>query len=153
MSLMKGEYYVELTVRSVSGFSCQHSSEISRQDAINICLDPDHSSKASGYPWDLIGLPTKADVVAANIDCDISVVNATLKDEIRLVGKDARLFRMQSTYDYLEGLQLYTSQNEYIMDRLHAAPAFVKYKTPGYDLTLMYTSLHQHGGDFYYRVS
>lgn len=126
-----------------------HSAAITHDEALQICLDPDHATKACGYPWNLMGYTDKQSVIASGRTCDCSVVQATLKDELRPEGKDARLFRLQSVLDYVEGTELYTNQNNYIMEQLHKAPVFVKYRSPGLDLSQMYQSLVEHGGSIY----
>lgn len=110
-------------------------------------LDPEHSGKACGYPASFYGCNTKGDAVRklgfsqlrhwyAN---NTAVVGSTLKDEIRLVGKDARLFRPMDASAYLEGTELFTKQNMYIMSALLSNPVFVQFITPGNDIT----KLHQ----------
>lgn len=130
-----------------------HSRTLSLAEAMDICQNPDHANKSPGYPWTLLGCSTKALAIAKHSDefskFPVHCVNATLKDEIRPVGKDARLFRMQSVHDYLLGLMLYQCQNDYIMDTKLDSPVFVKYVTPGFDLTRLYTALAKHGGHLY----
>jgi len=128
-----------------------HSALMSSEDAAAKASDPDHGTRAAGAPWCFLGCSTKKEAIA-RYGCGLfgpSVLNATLKDEIRPKGKDARLFRPVSVHDYIRGLCLFNSQNEYIANQIFTSPVFVKYVTPGRDLTLLYTMLKEHGGDLY----
>lgn len=135
-------------------FPClvSHSQLISYEDACEIAKNPDHCNKSSGYPYSFKGAGTKGVALQKFsrefIETQPCVINATLKDELRKVGADARLFRMQSLHDYLEALQLFSKQNDYLMcsRNLFSTPIFVKYCTPGFDLSRMYNRLRRHGG-------
>lgn len=119
--------------------------------------DPDHASKISGYPCSELGYPSKLraleaygiDGLARMYDCATPVIGATLKDELRPTGKDARFFRPQDVSSYAEGIRLFEHQNEYIAGNLFAHPSFFKFCTPGTDLSFMYKRLFEHRGDLY----
>lgn len=129
-----------------------YASTVPREHAELIARSPEHATKASGFPWTYMRAPTKAMALDKYPDYhqfDQSVLNSTLKDEIRLKGKDARFFRPQSLHDYIEGLILFWSQNEYLLDQLFVSPIFAKYVTPGRDLSLLYQTLEDFQGDLY----
>ena len=129
-----------------------YSSSVSREFAESRVKSPDHANKASGYPWTFMGAPTKASMLVRHpnySEFDHSILNSTLKDEIRACGKDSRFFRPQSGHDYVEGTILFFLQNEYLLDLLFVSPIFAKYTTPGRDLSLLYQILEDFGGNLY----
>jgi len=138
-------------------FPCliSHSETITYDEAVEIAKNPDHFAKSSGYPYSFMGAGTKGQALSKFsrefIESQPCVINATLKDELRKVGADARLFRMQSLHDYLEALQLFSKQNDYLMcsRNLFSTPIFVNYCTPGFDLSRMYMRLDRHGGSLH----
>lgn len=134
-----------------------HSSLMSLEEAVKIASDPEHAVKAAGFPSCSLGCTTKgAALQQLGVEQlmkyyygTTAVKSATLKDEIRPVGKDSRLFRLQDVSAYLEALMLFNAQNEYMMSLLHNSPMFVKFQTPGPDILRMYGSLTAHNGKTY----
>lgn len=125
---------------------------IDHQTATEILLDDDHAEKASGYPWCFLGGPTKSTAVEKFPDFSsypFSVVNCTLKDEIRPAGKDSRLFRPASLHDYFEGLTLFQRSNVYMQNLLLRCPVFTRFVHPGRHVSLLFALLSEHGGDLY----
>lgn len=115
-----------------------------------------HEDKTSGYPWRELGTPTKGEAVDA-FGLDViekyyqdytPVIHATLKDEIRLEGKDARLFRPADVSAYIEGVRLFKKQNDYLSSTLES-PIFTKFVTPGTDVSDLFTHIKEHRGDKY----
>lgn len=112
--------------------------------------------RAAGYPWCELGASTKQQAVdkytlvqlKEYYDSNTSVVGATLKDELRELGKDARFFRPQDVSSYVEGHRLFSHQNDYLT-RIHASPVFCRFITPGQDLPFMLRSLEQFSHDCY----
>lgn len=125
----------------------KHSVLTSRQEVLDIMSDGDHGNKSSGYPYSQQGMPTKKSVVEKKGDLDVlaHVLVGALKDELRPVGKDARLFRMASAALFAEGVRLFNHQNEYLCDNLFMHPLFVKFCTPGPDLSTLYSLLREFG--------
>lgn len=115
-----------------------------------------HKSKTSGYPWAHLGAPTKGSALEKFGLQQIedfyrqftSMVGSTLKSEIRLVGKDSRLFRPQDVSSYVEGIRLFLMQNYYLMETLHHSPLFNKYVIPGLDLLKVFLDLFEFGGRY-----
>jgi len=116
----------------------------------------EHSDKSAGYPWETMGAPLKG-VALKKFGIvqledyyrdNVSVVSSTLKDELRPVGKDARLFRPQDVSSYLEGVRLFKHQNDYLM-RTHQSPIFNQFVTPGPDLSVLYQRLQQFSPECY----
>jgi len=130
-----------------------NSSLLTDSEVRSITLDVEHKTRACGYPWDCRGVTTKAAAVDAFSSefrsCPYHFLSGTLKDEIRPVGKDARLFRMQSLHDFEDGQQMYHNQNEYLASRLFTSPIFVKFQTPGTDLSILYENLARFSDDCY----
>lgn len=124
-----------------------HSQEMSLERVKEKMADAEHGSKSSGYPYAYMGLPTKRQVVDAGVSLDVPthVLVGALKDELRLKGKDARLFRLASAALYALGLRLFDDQNEYLSSNLFRTPMFVKYMTPGPDLSALYSLLDKFG--------
>lgn len=114
-----------------------------------ILLNDEHADKASGYPWCFLGAPTKEQAVKKFPEFaqyEDSVVNCTLKDEIRLVGKDSRLFRPASLHDYYEGLTLFYSITTYMQSLLLTSPIFTRFVHPGVSVSQLFAALQRHGG-------
>lgn len=128
-----------------------------QQQAVESALDSDHADKSSGFPWNLMGFPTKkraieafgADALLRYYRENGTMLYGTLKDETRPVGKDARLFRLTSVDAYLEAYMLFEQQNQYLTSRLGEHPIFARFSTPGFDLSRMYKQLYEHNGHFY----
>jgi len=124
-----------------------NSEPLSEEAVREITLDTDHASRACGYPWDTRKVSTKKQAVeqfAAEFrDCPFHFLSGTLKDELRPIGKDARLFRMQPVHDFERAQKMYHNQNEYLASRLFRSPIFVKFCTPGVDLTILYEMLRR----------
>jgi len=99
----------------------------------------DHAKKSSGYPWNQLGAPSKGQALEKfgfnalrdHYAVYTSVVGSTLKDELRLFGKDARLFRPQDVSSYAEGTRLFYWQNQYMMSLLFDTPMFNCFIVPG----------------------
>jgi len=117
----------------------------------------EHAAKTSGYPANIMGCPTKGqaadkfslDEMKYMYDTYISVIHATLKGEIRPIHKDARLFRPQDVFSYVEGTRLFMHQNNFMMDQLFISPLFIKFATPGSDIPHLYNILRAFDGDNY----
>lgn len=131
-----------------------HTTPLTDDEVLEIIRSPDHHDKASGYPWNTIGCATKGQVVDKWPDfraCSDSILSSTLKPELRPLNDgivaDARFFRPQAVHDYAEGLQLFDRMNNYIAEQLFVSPVFVKFQTPGRDLTTLYTMLHEFSPD------
>lgn len=130
---------------------CNYSHTLPYEFAKMIAMDAEHKNKASGFPWSHLGASTKEQAINRHEmdfeSCEYHVLSATLKDELRPSEKDARLFRMESVHDYLEAIQLYDEQNEYLANQIFVSPIFVKFKTPGLDLTNMFEMLEAFSKD------
>lgn len=130
-------------------------SEIATDEEVRQLLI-DHKSKTSGYPWSHLGAGTKGSALEkfgleqleAYYRENTSMVGATLKSEIRPIGKDARLFRPQDVTSYIEGVRLFLMQNYYLMETLHYSPLFNKYVIPGLDLLRVFATLETFGGSY-----
>jgi len=135
----------------------RHKQLMSVVEAILIAQDPEHADKSCGYPASLLGCDSKrraieklgADFLVWYYKNYTSVIGSTLKDELRALLKDARFFRPQDVCAYLEGLVLFHFQNEYFMNtqRLLKHPMFLKYRTPGIALSLLYRRVCAFQGD------
>lgn len=131
-----------------------HSRELNDDEVYAICLDADHADKASGYPWNFLGQPTKRQaVITYGIDGlrdyyknATSVIGSTLKSELRPVGKDARFFRPQDVSSFIEALTLFYDQNEHILSSTHRTPVFCHFVTPGTDIIRLFARLAAFGG-------
>lgn len=126
--------------------------ETSLDAVLELLRQQDHAHKSSGFPWKFLGAGTKIQALkkfGETLDSSHHLLLGTLKDELRLVGKDARLFRFPGLHDYMEGTKLFTVVNEYLALQLFVSPIFAQYLTPGPDLTLLYVSLQQWKGDIY----
>lgn len=114
-------------------------------------------TKASGWPWRCFAGSTKGEVMRKYTleelmqyyETFTPVISTTLKDEIRLQGKDARLFRPADISLYVQGARLFQKQNDYLLDLLFLSPIFAKYCTPGVDLAYLFRILKAHGGGCY----
>lgn len=131
-----------------------HSSTLTETEIYDIVSHADHNSKISGFPFNEAGFPTKISAydeygfehLLEMFIMSAQLIGVTLKDEIRLVGKDARLFRPQNLSAYVVGLLLFENQNKYLMSRLLQHPIFLKYVTPGVALTYLYALIDSFGG-------
>jgi len=129
-----------------------NSGETSVENCMTMMQDEDHSEKASGYPWCFLGCPTKA--AAAHKFPDFaqypdSMLNCTLKDEIRPSGKDARLFRPASLHDYFEGLRLFAQSAAYLQRLNFDTPLFTRFIHPGRDVSQVFARIRQFNGCMY----
>lgn len=77
-----------------------------------------------------------------------SILYATLKDELRKVGKHARLFRIMDAAAYAEALCLFHNQNQYMQSNVGEHPMFVQFTHPGTHIASMFASLLKHNGVF-----
>jgi len=94
-------------------------------------LDPD---KVAGLPWRLLGMRTKGDVMSSHLPYEIGrswVASTNLKQELRAVGKDARLFMPEPFEAVLEGTALFTTQNMALRNMGHLLPFITGHKVPG----------------------
>lgn len=134
-----------------------HSQTLSLEEAREIALNKDHRDKACGYPASFYGCSRKWEAISKlgviqlmdYYSNNTSVIGSTLKDEIRAITKDARLFRPQDVSSYLEGTCLFTRQNEYLMSKPFSSPLFVKFVTPGPDILRLYKMFEEFGGRCY----
>lgn len=132
-------------------------STIASDAIVTTNLNVELRDRAAGQPWSIWGCPTKQSALKKfgleqieNYYSEFStVISSTLKDEIRLVGKDARLFRPQDVSSYVEGCRLFSTQNEYMMSTLHNSPIFVGFQCPGPDIPYAYQQLRSFGGNNY----
>lgn len=169
MSLSNGCAKFLHTQESVSPFEVQYMTgylhhmfpdferhSVNATDAEVLAQISEHAHKAAGEPWCWKGATNKGDALRLfglsqlrkYYSENTVVVGSTLKDEIRLVGKDARLFRPQDVSSYVEGSTLYYHQNEYLM-KAHESPIFIKFVVPGLDIPKMFDNLEQlHGQNF-----
>lgn len=147
--------FASFAFRLLDGFFAPMTGDqLSLGEAVDIAMSVEHRDKACGYPWNLLGCTTKQQALDRfgaeaiyNYYCnETSVLSATLKDEMRPIGKDARLFRPQDLSSYLEGIMLFQKQNEYLMAQLMTSPIFVRFRTPGPDIIELRNILRQ--GDY-----
>jgi len=116
----------------------------------------ENGEKASGFPWSMWGAVTKQQAldrfglqqIADYYRDNTTIISSTLKDELRKVGKDARLFRPQDVSSYVEGIRLFHNQNAYLA-RTHRSPVFIKFVTPGRDLIYLFSQLMSHSKNLY----
>lgn len=130
---------------------------LSNDEITQLVMDEDHRTKTSGFPMDAMGSPTKGDAMKRYgvsylleyYKNNTSIIGCTLKDELRQIGKDARLFRPCDVTSFCEGARLFKKQNDYLLESLFVSPIFAKCVIPGWHLALMYERLRKHGGDLY----
>jgi len=114
----------------------------------------EHTHKACGYPWSAFGCSDKGDAlyryglsqIESYYSQYTSIISSTLKDELRLVGKDARFFRPQDVASYIEGARLFYHQNQYIMHQAFTSPVFCRFVTPGQQIPELFRRLHAWNG-------
>lgn len=131
---------------------CMHSSLASDEEVTSLIREK--SEKAAGDPWRVRGVHNKGQALDKFGLEEIErcyreftpVISSTLKDELRPVGKDARLFRPQDVGSYVEGARLFHHQNLHITET-HRSPVFCKFVVPGQDIPMMFNSLKRFGGD------
>lgn len=132
--------------------------KLTAQQAQDIILSPEHADKSAGWPWNVLGAPTKRRAVEKfgweqlqqYYRDHTSVVYGTLKDQLRPVGKDARFFRIMDVAAYYEALLLFHEQNVYLQDHRGCSnPMMIEYTTPGKDLSRLFNRLREHGGLLY----
>lgn len=149
--------YVEQVLDSFFPFMDIYSRLSTKEQALERAMDVEHRGKSSGFPWNLLGVPTKkqaidkygADKLLSFYYSNTSCLYATLKDEPRPSGKDARLFRLMSVDAFLEAFMLFEEQNTYLVSALGTHPMFISFSSPGFDLGRMFKQLEQHAGDYY----
>lgn len=132
------------------------NSQLATDDEVLADLDA-HSTKTAGYPWYVRGAPSKGQVrdkfgLAAIEDYYkkyTSIVGSTLKDELRLVGKDSRFFRPQDVSSYVEATRLFKHQNNYLMAQLLTTPMFNCFVMPGQTLPSLFRILDSFSKDCY----
>lgn len=125
-------------------------SNLSTEEEIKTLLE-EKKSKAAGEPWRIERIHNKGQALervglgrlAEYYNSFDSVISSTLKDELRLKGKDARLFRPQDVASYIEGATLFHHQNQHLTIPL-VGPIFVRFQVPGQDIPMMFASLEQH---------
>lgn len=149
--------YVEEVLDTLYPFMSLHSQLETLENAVLRATDPDHKDKSSGFPWNLLGVPTKkqaidkygADALLSFYNDHTACLYATLKDEPRPIGKDARLFRLMSVDAFLEAFMLFERQNTYLVSALGEHPMFICFSSPGFDLSRMFKQLEVHGGELF----
>lgn len=107
-----------------------------------------HADKSAGVPFLSWGAATKGDAyekfgvqqIHEYYCSNTPIITATLKDELRPIGKDARFFRPQCVAAYSEGVRLFYEQNKYLTETLES-PVFCRYIIPGPDMTTLFTNL------------
>jgi len=131
----------------------EHHTQLA-EDSVVLELLEDKKHKAAGDPWRIQGAHSKGEALRkfglSQLEefyrGDTSVIGSTLKDELRPIGKDARLFRPQDVSSYIEGARLFHSQNMYLTET-HRSPVFCRFVVPGQDVVQMFCSLRRHGGE------
>lgn len=116
-----------------------------------------HKTKTAGYPWFIRGTPSKGRTfetyglaaIEEYYKTYTSVVGSTLKDELRLVGKDARFFRPQDVSSYVEASRLFKHQNDYLMGQLAVTPIFNRFVLPGQCLPSIFRLLESFSDNCY----
>lgn len=133
----------------------QSHSQLATDSEVYISLAT-HGDKAAGDPWCQLGAPDKEDAVDIfGLDQieefyvkTTPIIGATLKDELRPIGKDARFFRPADVSSYVEGARLFHHQNIYL-SRAFESPIFCRFVTPGSALTRVFTSLRDFSPNIY----
>lgn len=128
-------------------------SHLATDDDVSLLL-ADKSDRAAGEPWRPRGADSKGKAIkdfgmaglSDYYERFDSVLSCTLKDELRPVGKDARLFRPQDVSSYIEGARLFHHQNLYIT-RTGKSPVFCRFEIPGQDVCMMFESLRELKGN------
>jgi hypothetical protein len=123
-------------------------------DPVVLDLLQEKHDKAAGDPWRVVGGHNKGQALAKfNLEqletyyaTYSSVISSTLKDELRPVGKDARLFRPQDVSSYIEGIRLFHQQNVYLSET-GRSPVFCRFQVPGLDVVRMFCSLESIKGE------
>lgn len=127
-------------------------SSLADQDQVEAAL-AEHAEKSAGEPWRCAGLYSKGRTyqqyglsqLEEYYRTNTSVISSTLKDELRLEGKDSRLYRPQDVSSYIEGCRLFLSQNEYLSET-GKSPVFCRFQVPGQDVVRMFDSLRNFEG-------
>lgn len=120
---------------------------LASDDEILLAFDAERRAKTAGFPFAQLGCPTKGQALDRFGLAAIQqyyreftdVLGCTLKDEIRPVGKKARLFRPQSIASYVEAFRLFQHGNEYLMS--NHDPLFIKFQVPGPDIVDVFSRI------------
>lgn len=123
------------------------------EDAVYL-MDED---KACGEPYNHLYGPKKGDVLKKVPIEDLiqdfwsyrQVAKATLKDELRVVGKDARVFVPANIAMILVGNHLFAAQNEALYNRHNDMPIKVGMSAPGGEAYTFWKSLSLLKGEFH----
>lgn len=110
--------------------------------------------KASGPPFNYQYGPSKGDVLMKLSDLDLvkhwfsydQYHDATLKDELRVLGKDARLFIPANVQHCLVGNRLFGAQNDMFVRHHFKLPFKLGVHTPAYDMYSMWRNYVDHDG-------
>lgn len=103
---------------------------------------------SSGVPYTSFAGSSKGEVLKRlGVDGLVSdlrylqLLNCTLKDELRPVGKDARLFRPANVASVLEGIALFSDQNERLMSSRYDTPFQIGVSSPGADMSQLWGTI------------
>jgi len=110
--------------------------------------------KAAGPPFSYRYGPTKGDVLKHMTPSELlhhwdtyeQYSDCTLKDEVRLRQKDARLFVPANVANVLVGNHLFAAQNEAIAFQHMWLPIQIGLSTPGYEMQRTWIKLRNHPG-------
>jgi hypothetical protein len=151
-SITDQEYEVVLDwLKNIFGPSLLRTQHLTKEEA----REELHLDKASGFPWYTKYGPKKQDVVSKCTIEDIyeyfntycSIISSTLKGELRLKNKDARLFTPVPHEMAEVGNYLYAGQNEAIMQDIFNNGVTNGAQNPGADMLTVFSMLENHGGD------
>lgn len=112
------------------------------------------SDTASGLPYCQYIGPKKQDVMKVMTGAQLwedfvsydQVINCTLKDELRAVGKDARLFRPVNVASIIAGICLFYDMNERLASSRRDTPYKIGIATPGMEMTAFWRQFFAFGG-------
>lgn len=121
-----------------------------------ICLEMD-GTKAAGSPYRYIYGPKKSQTLEVYSEVDFIYdfehythwADATLKDELRVPGKDARLFVPANICMVYMGYKLFGQQNYNIMDLHTSHPIKIGLQTPHGDAFAFWNYLYSLTGEFH----
>lgn len=120
-------------------------------------FDELEDDKAAGAPFNWDFGPSKGDVkkhlcfeqLLAHFCTFDQYSLATLKDELRVVGKDARLFIPTNIAMIAVGNWLFGAQNEQIVAHHNSLPIKVGLKCPAFDMSLFWRRFLLFGGEYH----
>jgi len=110
---------------------------------------------SSSYPWSQFCAPTKGEVIdlvgvktlLQDFYTIIPLHSACCKDELRVDGKDARLYRPAGMSLNLMGVKLFYDFNERLVESRKMTPYSIGYSTPGVEMRYMWQDFWNFGGD------